>query len=272
MGQIPLSMRQRIAKSNATMGGNKILHGIYDELIICGIRHELSPSKKDNLIIFNFRVGKSKKNIVQEVSATNACPPRTVDQEPNAVGSDCDDVINFDGAGKQSAEGNVKSILLGLYGKRNEEMDEDVAMATLGDLSADNQPARGMVIALTTYPKEKRTKPGEFITGLTWRCVDPPGQGENAPDKVAARRAILDKGAKAPAVTSTTAAAPPVPGQVPAAPTAPPAPVATIPVFPPAGWEWHPGNPQRTDGLKFLYKVGTSQCVEEKELHANPNQ
>ena len=58
---------------------------------------------------------------------------------------------------------------------------------TLGDLTSDAQPAKGMLIALVTYPKEVRSRPGNYITGLNWKCVSPPGEGMNTPEEAQKR-------------------------------------------------------------------------------------
>jgi len=177
MGQMPQSVRDRIAKSRASNGGNNIRHGEY---ILMFWKSSYEKMFTGMCHINEFVVAAAKKIAVQEGDTSK-------DIEPNSPGTTCSYVINYDGKGKQSADGNSKALVIGLFGLVEGENSDEEVSETLGDLTADNQPARGMLIKVSTYPKEVRSRPGNFITGLKWECVDKPGQGENTPEKCAER-------------------------------------------------------------------------------------
>ena len=139
--------------------------------------------------------------------------------KPNPPGSNCALKVNFDGPGGRAAGSNIKEAILALFGKRDGQMSKEEVNETWIDLSRQrplrageierldpatgqpiyakkdklDNPACGMVIDYFTMPK-KKSKPndkGAYITKIIWQCVDPPGQGENSFDKVAARRAEI---------------------------------------------------------------------------------
>ncbi len=177
MGQMPQSVRERIAKSQATSGGNNIRHGEY---ILMYWKSSYDKMNSGYCHINEFVVVSAKKIAVMEGD-------KPKDIEPNEPGTMCGYVINYDGKGKQSADGNSKALVLGLFGLNEGEVSQEDVGEALADLTADNQPAKGMLIKCTTYPKEVRSRPGNYITGLKWECVNKPGEGENAVEKAAAR-------------------------------------------------------------------------------------
>lgn len=180
MGQMPESVRKRIAKSRANAGGTNIRHGEY---ILMYWKSSYDRMNSGNCHINEFVVVQAKKIVVVEGETQK-------EVEPNQVGTMCSYVINYDGKGKLSADGNSKAIILGMFGLE-EKPDDEKQIAeldqALADLTADSQPAKGMLIKLTTYAKEVRSRPGNFITGMKWACVDRPGTGENTVEKAAAR-------------------------------------------------------------------------------------
>lgn len=182
MGQMPQAVRDRIAKSRATAGGNNIKHGEY---LLMFWKSTYEKMNSGHCHINEFITWTSKKVLVQEGDNVR-------EVEPNQPMSPCSYVINYDGKGKQSADGNSKALVLGLFGLREDEVADELVAETLGNLTDDTQPAKGMLIKLTTYPKEIRSRPGNFITGMRWECVDKPGTGENSPEKVAERLAHYD--------------------------------------------------------------------------------
>ncbi len=183
MGKMPKEVRDRIAKARTVGGGNNIRHGEYVFMIMKSTYEKMNSGQCH---INEFVVYESKKQIVVEGE-------KTVDVEPNPVGSQCSYVINYDGKGKLSADGNSKAIVLGLFGMTEGEVDDSLVSDTLGDFTDDAQPAKGMLVKCTTYPKEVRSKPGKYITGLNWSCVDKPGEGVNSPEACAVRLAEYEK-------------------------------------------------------------------------------
>jgi hypothetical protein len=161
------------------MGGNNINYGEY---VLMLLRSSYEKKHTGWCHINEFAVVKSTKTVVQEGD-------KTVTREPNQVGTMCSSVINYDGKGKLSADGNSKALVLGFFGLKEDEVSDEKVAETLADLTADHQPAKGMLIKCTAFPKEVRSRPGNFITGLRWDCVNKPGEGENTLDKAAQRMA-----------------------------------------------------------------------------------
>lgn len=177
MGQMPVDVRNRIAKAKASGGGNNIRHGEY---VLMLIKSSYDRMHSGQCHINEFVVMDAKKISVMEGE-------KTLDVTPNSVGSQCSVVINYDGKGKLSADANSKAIVLGLFGLKEDDVSDELVSDTLGDLTHDKQPARGMLIKCLTYPKEVRSRPGNYITGLKWECVDKPGEGLNAPAAITER-------------------------------------------------------------------------------------
>jgi len=179
MGQMPQNVRDRIAKAKASSGGNNIRYGEY---ILMYWKSSYDHMNSGWCHINEFVVVSATKIVVMEGE-------KKVDVEPNQVGTQCSYVINYDGKGKLSADGNSKALVLGLFGFKEGEVPDEKVSETLADLTADNQPAKGMLIKCSTHPKEVRSRPGNYITGIKWECVATPGQGENAPEANQARLA-----------------------------------------------------------------------------------
>lgn len=172
MSKMPKEVRDRIAKARATAGGNNIRHGEYLFMIM---RSTYERMNSGQCHINEFVVHEAKKIVVVEGE-------KTIESEPNQPGSMCSYVINYDGKGKLSADGNSKALVLGLFGMKESEVDDNLVADTLGDFTDDSQPAKGMLVKCITYPKEVRSKPGKYITGLIWECASPPGSGLNTPE------------------------------------------------------------------------------------------
>lgn len=196
MGQMPQEVRDRIAKARATAGGNNIKHGKYVLMLMKSTYEKMNSGWCH---INEFVVVEAQKIAVQEGD-------KKLDIEPNSVGSTCSSVINYDGKGKLSADGNSKALVLGLFGMKEGEVPDAKVSETLGDLTHDRQPAKGMLIGCETYPKEVRSRPGNYITGINWFCIARPGEGLNAPDKIGERLRAFEV-AKAAAAAKETAKA-----------------------------------------------------------------
>jgi hypothetical protein len=177
MGQMPQEVRDRIAKARASAGGNNIRHGEY---VLMLLKSTYEKMHSGWCHINEFLVIESKKIAVMEGE-------KKLDVDPNSPGSLCSVVINYDGKGKLSADGNSKAIVLGLFGLKEEQVKDELVSETLGDLTHDRQPAKGMLIKCSTYPKEVRSRPGSYITGIKWECADKPGEGLNTSEKVKER-------------------------------------------------------------------------------------
>ncbi len=177
MGKMPKEVRDRISKAKATAGGTNISHGKH---ILMLMKSTYERMNSGQCHINEFVVFESEGMRVTEGE-------KSYDVAAMTKGASCSYVINYDGKGKLSADGNSKALVLGLFGEKEGEIPDDKVSETLGDLTDDAQPAKGMLVRVETYPKEVRSKPGKYITGLNWSCVDKPGEGLNAPDEVTKR-------------------------------------------------------------------------------------
>ena len=185
---------KQIAEARISGGGINIRHGQYLLLI----KRMMAEKKfKGDCYISEFVVLESTK--IEVVEADKNGVSHEKDIEPNKVGTDCSYVINFDGKGKQSAGSSAKALLCALFSVTEDQMSEDEFISTFDDVVRDRtegdqeaNPLRGWVVRLSTYPKPVQSDPGRYITGMKWESASKPGEGENAPDKVAERRRQLD--------------------------------------------------------------------------------
>ena len=243
MANLPPNIAKQVADARVTGGGTYIEHGDYDLMVTKWEYQEL----QDKVMVHEFLVINAKSKKVKEGE-------KHYDSEPNPVDSICSYAVNFDGAGKLSAAGNVRAVVLGLFGFKENEVKGEVVQQTLGDCC--DGKANGMILRCSTYPKEIKSNKGNFITGMNWECYMQPGHGANRLDLAAERMRVLkEKGAEAAAALARQHM-----GSAPEQPTAPsipaptPAPVAAPPPPPPApppavekpwliGWTPHPQNP-----------------------------
>ena len=192
-------MAALIGKARVAGGGVNIRHGVYPSLLVK--KMFFGDMNSGPCFILELRVHEAPRRIdVVEGTVTRK------DVEPNAIGTECSLAVNFDGAGKLSAKSNVRAVILGLFGMEDDKVSDDQVEATVNEICSDAQPARGMLIGLSTFPKMVRSKkdlpdnaPGKWITGLKWECVAMPGEGRNSQAEVAKRRAALDRAAAAEA-------------------------------------------------------------------------
>lgn len=165
MAGLPKDMAEEVGKSSSTGGGNYIRHGNFTFMIKKWF-FLLSPTKERCIIVELFVIDSVAKTVYHDQVAIN--------EVPNAIGSDCSEVANFDGKGKQSAPGNARAVVLGLFGLVEGSVTPELVQSTLDHVCNDNSPAAGMLIRCSTFPKEKRQTPGEWITGRNWECVADP--------------------------------------------------------------------------------------------------
>lgn len=264
MANLPKEMAEEVGKARVAGGGNYVQHGDY----VMMIEKWFYQKVQDRCIIQELMPVESRKKVVYE-------GPKKIEQDPNPPGSTCSVTVNFDGKGKQSAQSNSRAPVLALFGFKDGEIADAAAAMTLrqvckldesdAELAGQPvQPAAGMLVALSTFTKEVRSRPGEYITGLNWECVSKPGTGVNAPDMVRARLEARKIGPEAAVklameqlaaarATGTAAAMPTVDAAAPAsaapalpqqAPPSIPQAAPAIPVIDPfAGWTPHPNNP-----------------------------
>ena len=256
MPQLPQEYADEIGKARTSGGGNYIQHGDYTLMILEWFYQQL----QDRSIVCKLLVIEAKKKQVIE----NGKPK---DEDPNEIGSDVSEVANLDGAGKLSAKGNSRAVALGLFGFKEGDVNDKTIGDTMMYVCRDNTPAAGMLLTCSTFPKEKRSKPGEFITGRNWGCIQPPPptgpeDGINGTAAVEARlRALKNDSLSAVrlaveqlqqfrsgapitafgASAGSTLITPPSLPSLPSAPALPPAP--PLPKRDPfAGWQQHPQN------------------------------
>lgn len=274
MANLPKALAQKVGESRVAGGGNYIQHGDY----IMMIKKWHYQQIQDEVIILEVVPIESRKKVVYEGE-------KRVEIEPNPPGSEASSVANFSSEAKLSAPANSRAPVLGLFGFAENDVPNQKVSETLEYVCSDAQPAFGMLLICTTFPKEIRSKKGSYITGLNWDCVAKPGTGVNSPEMVKARLEALARSPEelvkvameqltqaraaggAPQLPVAAAAVPPPPAasSAPSVPVAvaPPPPVASPP--PPAknlfeGWTVNPADPQwyyrYVDG-KAVQKLGT---------------
>lgn len=256
MSNLPADILNEIAKARSTGGGSFINYGTY----VFMIKKWFFQQVQDRCIVLDLVSIEAAKKVVYEGD-------KRVEVDPNAAGTDCSSLVNFDGKGKQSAPANSRGPVLGLFGIKDSGSSEVVASAhnTLDMALGKDQPFAGMLLLCSAYPKEIRSNPGNYITAYNWDCLSVPGQGVNAPELVKARLAALSTGGaeallrvtkeqlakfRAGELTSGTAlftapAEPKVTTEL-KAPTLPKVP--TSPWYLAEGWQQHP------DDKRYFYK------------------
>jgi len=256
MANLPADMSQEVGKARTAGGGSFIQHGDY----VWMIKRWFYQKIQDRCIILEVIAIEARKKVVYEGD-------KKVEDEPNEVGSEASDVANFDGDGKLSAPGNARAPVLALFGFVEGSVKDDLVSGTLDEVVGEKQPAAGMLIGCSTFPKEIRSRKGTYIVGRNWTHIAKPGQGVNAADNVRARLEALKTGPQAliklateqlakarsqgtaPALVdasaSTIATAPPASAPeipvVPGLPEIPPAGITREKLFA-DGWKTHPSD------------------------------
>jgi hypothetical protein len=307
MGQdVSLEIAGEISGAKVFGSSDNIRHGRY-RFLIKKIFAELveTDAGKNKFAFWEFRVLKAEPNPQTEGDRDSTGKLIDDGNKPNAVGTDCAMKVNFDGPGGRSAGSNIKRGILALFNKNDGEIDDSEINKTWIDLArrkgvksgdmigfdATNNkplyatedkvgnPACGMIIDCYTMAKRKKkaNDKGTHITKLIFTCAFPIGQGENAPNLVAQRRAEIEATmaddddedtttAPASGASSTIAGAPTVPQPAtapgynlpstvtapvvaPVVAAAPPPPAPPAPPVPPAAfvpqapWVPHPSQP-----------------------------
>lgn len=276
MANLPVDMADEVGKSRVSGGGNYIQHGDYTFMV----RKWFYQKIQDRCIILESVVVEARKKVVMENG-------KAMEYEPNTVGSDASNAVNFDGPGKLSAKGNSRAPVLGLFGFKENDVRDEVIAKTLRQVCKEDeseadlagspiQPALGMLVSCSTFAKEIKSNKGSYITGLNWDCISKPGEGVNAPHLVKLRADALKSnnvdaavalaaqhlaefragtGMAAPALAAPAFAAPaPVIPAV-AAPSLPSLPSIPAPAADPLdGWLPHPQDP-----VNYVHKGGVAK-------------
>lgn len=258
MAQLPRDMAEEAGKARVSGGGNYLQHGDYVMMVDKWFYQKI----QDRCVILNMMPIESKKKAVYEGQ-------KLVEEEPNAPGSTCSDTANYDGEGKLSAPSNARAPVLGLFGLKENEVADGKVTDTLVYVCADPTPARGMLLAVSTFPKEIRSNKGNYITGRTYSCVSKPNEGVNRADLVKARcdawaqspeaalalalehlathRAAQAGGVAIPVATSSANGAAAHGGEpaIPSEPTIPSEPaISSTPWYITEGWKQHSKDPK----------------------------
>ncbi len=276
-------LAESIGDSKVFGGSENIRHGRYKLLIKEVFAEKIEGDQPKRMAFAVFRVLESVPN---PISYPGGRPDLDDGNKPNPVDSECALKVNFDGPGAKSAPGNIKAFICGLFGVNPNEISNDDVKKTWRDLARRKDEwvvdpstvekvfkkanlAAGMVIALSTFSKEKKKTKlipdlqlKEYITGMTWSCVSKPGAGENSKELVAQRRAELESNVVEDDDDATSVAAAPAAGQPPASPPPPPAPPPPAPprveFAPPPPWIKHPNHPWgSTPDTRWYWDGGT---------------
>lgn len=233
MAQLPKDMADDVGKSRVAGGGVYIQYGDYVMMVEKWFYQKI----QDRCVILNIIPVEAKKKVVFEGD-------NKIEKDPNPVGQPCSSTANFDGAAKLSAPSNARAPVLGLFGLKENDVPDAKVSETLSYVCNDPTPAAGMLLTCSAYPKEIRSKKGEYITGLEWDCVAKPGEGLNAAPMVKARldafaispengvAVAVKQLAEARAAGTLGALAAPAAPAAPVGPGGPPAPVGVAPVSP----------------------------------------
>ncbi len=172
------ALLKKIAGAKESKGGDYLKAGIYGALEI--VLLQIDKKRKGNMFIAEFIVRESKPNgdVGKDGKALL----------PHGPGSKPAYVVNLDDADGLGA-GNVKSFLAALDGVSADDLTEAQFFELAEGYTADDQPARGMLIADNSFLKD--TKKGQPFTHHRWEHVE-----QDAKD-VAARRAAQEKKEKA---------------------------------------------------------------------------
>ena len=172
---ITKQLAERIAAAKATGGGNLITDGDY---IFEVEKILLHAGYKGTSFIAEMRVVESE--------------PTVEGVAPNKGGSAASLIVNLD-KNPEMAPGNVKAFVLALLGLDESATSTEQFVGHLEGLLADAQPARGMLVADTTFRKKIQKGPNidKPFTGHKWSHVP------QTAAEVASRRAAQEaRGAK----------------------------------------------------------------------------
>lgn len=133
----------------------------------------------------------------QKVSVVSLLTREKLDIEPNAVGSSCSMVTRLtgDALAIKSKQGSIKNFICKLLGVDPKNVTSQEYVEAFRQACSPGQPAKGMVVDFETVRKLNKKEDEEFIRPQ-WTHVPP--SGDNAPAKVAERRARLENATQAP--------------------------------------------------------------------------
>lgn len=168
------ALLKKIAESRATAGGNNIKDGDY---ILVVKRLLVDQKYKGTMFIAEFDVVESAQT--------------REDVTPNAPNSDCSIALNLDT--NASAPGNMKQFFLGLLGKDEATTPTEELIKDMEKYTGEDNKARGMLVACSTYRKVTKTGPNAGKEGTYPRWARVSETEGNTEDAIKARRAELDE-------------------------------------------------------------------------------
>lgn len=113
-------------------------------------------------------------------------------EEPNSIYAKCSHSINMEGLEKDYAAKELQDITLALFGLDSNQISESKLEETLTDMYSDKQPARAMLISVSTWVRSNQKN--EARTGKIYKCISKPSEGVNMKELVAARLEALARG------------------------------------------------------------------------------
>lgn len=197
--------------NNALAPSRRIVNpAIMDKIAHAQRRSVRHPNVRDGLYLWEVRqvLSEDKRKghcFIIELGVIHSRPtddPERAGVVPNPVQTLVGSVVLFAGGGVEAAPGNVQSFILGLLGVDYDGMshadgalmtvDEKAAeiKSTYADLVSEAQPARGMLVAGSTFCSKIKTGPnaGNDFVGINWQTV------ANNETCTAARRRFIDAG------------------------------------------------------------------------------
>lgn len=155
-----------VASENESDKGEGFRLGDYLLLIKSTI---LKTTKRGRCVLLRFHILESR-------------PIEGAEQEPNAMGTNCSVVINFEGEKARSATFRLKLFVCGLFGVPLGSLSEAAFNETATELLREKDggagvleanPARGMLVRLCVCPDPR------YGIKFVWGCVAPPGEDQN---------------------------------------------------------------------------------------------
>lgn len=178
------ALAKKIAEAKMSSGGINIRDGAY----VFIVKRVMCESKfKGTFFIVEFEVHEATKILVVDKDG------RTLDVEPNKVGTSCSVAFGVEQPGKagQAAQSNTKQFVCGIYGLDDKTTSEEKFAELASKITQDDQPARGMMVIAETYRKITQSGPNAGKEG-TYPRFFPVGEPDNSPEQIAERRARLD--------------------------------------------------------------------------------
>lgn len=197
--EIPQDIIDSVFSANAS--GARAYLDKYGKYALC-IEAALYKQVKDvgRLLITKVKVVRSEAIKTTEEPTIQNPAGRIVEEEPHPVGYRCSVIINWDGDGSKSANGNAKAQILGIFGIKDSSSKEieELFKASFRDYVSDSQPACGVMVEASILPKgvawnKEKKLYDHYIKLPEWRCLGTPGLGDNTHEAVQARRAEIQQ-------------------------------------------------------------------------------